>query len=150
MFCFRFKIHFCADIVRKRILSNISRCIDWLNNSGTKYLWGVRTSYVIHNVSPHEEFGGIICSALSTLFCYYITAVTLEEILTLSHVCKEPCEVHWYKNCDTVRFEQFQPLSILTQDYYKKMTWWHMQKKSSFLTYNQTTETSYNYRYTIL
>ena len=28
MFCFRFKIHLCADIVRKIILSNISRCID--------------------------------------------------------------------------------------------------------------------------
>ena len=28
MFCFRFKINFCTDIVRKRILSNISRCID--------------------------------------------------------------------------------------------------------------------------
>ena len=26
-FIFRFKINFCTDLVRKRILSNISRCI---------------------------------------------------------------------------------------------------------------------------
>ena len=42
-FVFRFKIHFCTEIVRKRILSNISRCIDSIitDNSGTKYLSGI-------------------------------------------------------------------------------------------------------------